>query len=460
MTKTQPKQPRTTVIYARVSLDREGNQLAVDRQLALCRKLAAQRGLEVIAEHVDNSISATSGKRRPAFEALLASRPESITAWHVDRLCRVTKDLERVIELGCDVYTVQAGDVDLSTSTGRAMARTITAWATNETELKAARQRAANDQRAASGLPYSCQRAFGYEADGITRRPREAGALRWAALGVARGRTLGSLAQILNDRGILTATGKTWRSTTLKAALLSPRNAGLRQHRGEVVGKGTWTPILDEDTLVVVRSILTDPKRARTGRPRTYLLSGIMRCSVCGATMVGATTKDKGPTYRCPGLGDGRSHPRRNAGPVDAFVLAVVIGRLSQPDAIDLWADADRTDEIAALREEAATLRARKDALATALIDGLIDAQALAAGSRRAQERMEEIERRIASAVDDPTLREVATADDVELAFLALPQETQRRLIDVLLTVTLLKVGPGHRTFNPETVRIEWKTPA
>jgi site-specific DNA recombinase len=450
MTKTQP---RSTVIYARVSLDREGNSLAVDRQLDLCRKLAKEKGLHVVDEFVDNSISATSGKRRPRFEALLASRPESITVWHTDRLVRLTKELERVIELGCDVYAVQAGHLDLSNPAGKAVAITVTAWAQYEGEQKALRQKASNDQRAEAGLPYGCQRAFGYEPDGMTLREEEAVEIRRAAEAVIRGRSLSSLVQDLNQRGILTATGKTWRTTTLKAALLSPRNAGMRQHRGQVVGEAAWPAVLDPETAATVRTLLTDPARSQRGPSRRYLLSGAMTCGKCGAPVVGAFVKGKGETYRCNTL-----HLSRKSGPVDAYVLAAVIARLSQPDAVDLWAGPDNREQVQALHAEAESLRARKAALGEAFGMGEIDREVMAAGVRRITERLEVIESQAVVAVEDPTLREVATADDVAHAFLSLPQETQRALIARLLTVELLPVGSGHRTFDGEkALRLTWR---
>ena len=47
---------------------------------------------------------------------------------------------------------MQAGDLDLSTPTGRALARTITAWALAEVEVKAVRQVRARRQAAEAGM--------------------------------------------------------------------------------------------------------------------------------------------------------------------------------------------------------------------------------------------------------------------------------------------------------------------
>lgn len=444
----------TAAVYARQSFDRHGDTLAVSRQLDLCRKFAASRGWEVAAEHVDNDRSATSGVERPEFERLLDSRPERIVVWHVDRLVRLTRDLERVIDLGTDVHAVEAGHLDLSNPAGRATARTVTAWAQYETEQKGIRQKAANDQRAAAGLPYRCQRPFGYEPDGMTIREPEAAELRTAAEGVIRGRSLLSMCKDLNERGVLTATGRQWKVPSLKAALLSPRNAGQRRHRGEVVGPAAWPAILDADTVAAVRSILTDPARKR-GPSRRYLLSGVMTCGKCHEPLSGAFIKEKGNSvYRCLG------HVSRRVEPVDEAVTALVAARLSLPDALDLFTRPSTSDaDLSALRAERDGLRERLDGLAEAFVAGEVDRAQLAAGTKRLNARVGQIEQALADAVTDPTLFEVANAEDVAAALDGLPLETRRKVINTLLTVKLLPVGSGRRTFDPEqSLKITWRT--
>lgn len=442
------------MIYARQSLDRSGERLAVSRQLDLCRRMCEQRGWDVAAEYVDNDTSATSGVQRPEFERLLVSSPPRVVVWHVDRLVRLTRDLERVIQLGVNVHAVEAGDLDLSNPAGRAVARTVTAWSTYETEQKAVRQRVANDQRAASGEPYRCQRAFGYEADGVTIREVEAVELRACADGVVRGVSMNSMVKDLNARGVVTATGKTWRTTTLKAALLSPRNAGLRRHRGEVVGQGKWPAILDEATATTVRAILTDPARSVRGPSRRYLLSGIMRCGKCGGPITGAFIKGgKGPTYRCLG------HVTRKAAPVDEAVTALVVARLASADAVDLFAAPDHTGaQRADLQSALSDARARADGLAEAFAMGEIDRQAMAKGSKRLDAEMVRLKAEMASATTDPTLSEVVNAGDVGAAFGDLPMDTQRGIIDRLVTLTLLPIGSGKRTFSlSDSIGVDWR---
>ncbi len=79
-------------IYARISSDREGDNLAISRQLADCEQLAARRGWKVVERYVDSDISAYSGRRRPEYQRMLedvdAGVVEAVVVYHADRLHR------------------------------------------------------------------------------------------------------------------------------------------------------------------------------------------------------------------------------------------------------------------------------------------------------------------------------------------------------------------------------------
>jgi hypothetical protein len=67
--------------------------------------------------------------------------------------------------------------------------------------------------------------------------------------------------------------------------LTGPRLAGLRVHRGEVVGTAEWDAILSRDEHERVRAALANPTLNRRGRPPTSLLAGVLRCGLCGGRM-------------------------------------------------------------------------------------------------------------------------------------------------------------------------------
>lgn len=381
-------------VYARMSLDKTGEGLGVERQEQECRELAARLGVTVSNVFSDNDISATTGKRRPGFEALLASKPEAVIVWHIDRLVRVTKDLERVIDLGIPVHAVTAGHLDLATPAGRAVARTITAWSSYEGEQKAERQKAAARQRAAAGKSWWPTRPFGFEMDGSHRLP-EAEGLKEAYRRLLAGNSLRSTALSLNDAGLITPKGNPWRAETLLPVLKNARNAGLRSYRGEVVGPAAWEAIVPEETWRAAVALLNDPARRQPRGPvKRYLLTGFATCGKCGSPL---RVNWRGPkddpksyaTYVCRGA----SCSSQRVQWLDKLVMNEVVRLWHLPEfrAALGGTDAPTTDD-GAMGQEATDLRQRLDGLAVMYAEGKISASALEAGSRTIQVRLDELE--------------------------------------------------------------------
>src|SRR4051794_7075330 len=110
-------------IYCRISKDRTGAGLGVERQEDDCRALAASLGLDVGAVYSDNDLSAYSGKPRPGYDEMLrqlkAGQFDAVLVWHTDRLLRRVMDLETYIGVvepkAIPTYTVRAGTIDLTT---------------------------------------------------------------------------------------------------------------------------------------------------------------------------------------------------------------------------------------------------------------------------------------------------------------------------------------------------------
>jgi site-specific DNA recombinase len=91
------------VMYARISEDREGAGLGVERQLSDQCSLFAQLGLHLLGVYADNDLSAFTGKPRPDYLAMLADldagRARVVTTWHTDRLHRTPRELRAILIL-------------------------------------------------------------------------------------------------------------------------------------------------------------------------------------------------------------------------------------------------------------------------------------------------------------------------------------------------------------------------
>ncbi|WP_353816280.1 recombinase family protein [Agromyces sp. SYSU T00266] len=455
------------VIYTRVSLDRDGEALAVARQEQECRALAERLGLDVLAVYSDNDISATSGKARPGFEAMLDAQPEAIIAWHQDRLLRLTRDLELVIALNVPVYTVTAGTLDLTTPAGRAVARTVAAWSQYEGEQKATRQVAANVQRAANGV-HSGRVGYGYRREGaaIVLNDKEAATIRMAVRRVLDGESLRAICKDLDAEETPTpGNGAGWNTTTLKQLLLRPSLAGLTVHRGEVVGRVPREAphVIDEDTHERLKATLTDPLRrtAPVGRAPRYLLGGIARCGRCGGAMrraVGRMTstraggaKRQPPSYVCSEC----FRVRRKQADVDALVEGIIVGRLQMPDAAQLFATGDPS-ALAEARDAIEAIDARLANAADMFAAGDIDAAQLA----RITERLRADRARAAADLEAALPASVPAdlmGDAAAETWAALSMDSKRAVLDTLVTVTIMPSGSG-KAFDPATVHVDWRS--
>jgi site-specific DNA recombinase len=460
---------RRAAVYTRISRDREGAGLGVERQEADCRKLAADLGWDVVAVHADNDLSAYSGKPRPGYEALLedlkAGRADAVLVWHTDRLHRSPSELETYIGV-CQprevpTVTVKAGPLDLTTPSGRMVARQLGAVARYEVEHMAERQQRARLQAVTDGRWSGGRRPYGYAADGRTVVEAEAAVVADVARQVLAGVSLRRICGELNARGMRTSTGKAWQQTSLRTVLLRPRNAGLMQHRGQVVGPAGWPAILEEDTWRAVVAVLTNSgRRTQTTTARRWLLSRLARCGVCGAPVKSSSTSGR-TVYACAS----GKHVVRDAAKVDAFVEAVVLERLGRADARELLVPGRKVDT-AALHGRDTALRERLDELGRMYGDEAIDARQLREGTERIRAQRAEIAAQLADAARGSVLAGVADAPDPAKVWKGLDLDRRRAIVDVLLDVVIRPARRGRRPgwaagqdyFDPTTVQVAPKT--
>jgi site-specific DNA recombinase len=454
-------------VYTRQSLDRTGEGLAVARQLEACEQLCAARGWTVTHRLSDNDMSASSTRRRPAYERLLKLMADQavdvVVVWELDRLTRRMRDVLDVIDL-CERtkvgLTTVSGDLDLTTDTGQTVATILGAIGSMEVKRKAKRQAAAQAQAAKQGRRVGGRRPFGYEQDGVTVRADEAAAIRSGYEAVLSGVPLAGVARDWNERGLTPGQRRRdgrpsrWRHDNVRACLLNPRNAGIRSYLGEEVGPAVWPALVPEETFRAVVDIVTHPDRRHGPNAAKALLTGLGLCGVCGGPLHGGRTKDGVRTYRCKGS---YGHVARQADPVDEFVGAVVVERLSRPDAHELLR-APQTEDTAALRGEAQAARQRLEQIAVDFADGVLTAGQLRAMTERLRSRIVELDARLADAGRVDVLGPLVDRKDTQQAWDRLGVDRQRTVVDALMTVRVLPPGRGRRTFDPATVEVSWRS--
>ncbi|MDQ1734614.1 MAG: site-specific recombinase [Pseudonocardiales bacterium] len=486
------------MIYCRISQDREGAGLGVERQRADCEALARSLSWAVVETYTDNDLSAYSGKPRPGYRALLtdlnAGRANAVIVWHTDRLHRSPRELEEYITV-CEqrsvtTQTVQAGELDLATPSGRAVARTLGAWARYEVEHKSKRTKSAQLQAAQAGKWLGGTHPLGWNVrdDGSATLDRSAARrIRKASADVLAGVSLGSIVNSWNAANFATGAfahgcpnkeqcrdnlGKLriakmcpdrrtrqWNYSTLRQVLTRPRNAGMVDYNGEIVGRSAWPEIVSEDTWRALCAMLADPSRRRSTSNRAkHLLAGIAVCGKpsCGAPLRSATVSNprlgiKRTVYRCTAPGTG--HVARSADDVDDQVRKTIAAWFERENLGDLLAPEDDSVDIADVRAEAVTVRARiRDYQSEA---ARMDAADYVAPTTTLRTRLAELEAELASGGRRSALAGIVNAGDPVRAWNSAPIDRQRAIVRELLTVTVLPSGRGGRGYDPNLTVIE-----
>ncbi|KAB2384716.1 recombinase family protein [Actinomadura montaniterrae] len=499
-------QPREYVLYLRKSKGRAG----IARQRRETTKHIEDIGGRIVTEFIDEDTTAYAKPgqhaQRDDYARMLAflradqrRAPLGVAAWHTDRLNRSTADADELIALaaagGHIVETKGAGTYDLSTATGRKRFRQDAVDAAYEVDHMTERIESAKLEAVAEGAWLGGRRPFGFKKDGERHKRTEAAAVDAGTNAVLAGVSVNQVAREWRAAGLTGTSGGELSEVVVRRILLRPRNAGLMVHRGKVVGRARWLPVLcaaeyrppkgtplDAETEEAWRTaaeekhralvaLLTDPARTTTPGPeRRWFGSGQYRCGypldggecqrpVRIGTGSGATTGTR-PVYRCSGED---RHVVRDAVLLDAHVQERIVARLQRPDAADLL-HGDRSDEAPKLRIELAALNGRLNELEEAFTDGDLSREALKRGKEKLRTQVEELEERLAACVSVSALEGLAGEPDAAGRWEELDLHRQRAVLAALLKVTILPAPkgrpkghrPGGRYFHPEAVRLEW----
>ncbi|MBU3751153.1 MAG: recombinase family protein [Mycobacterium sp.] len=470
-TKKHSDTPRA-VIYARVSDDKAGQASSVEQQQEAGRDLITRRGWNLVTPigavegaFVDNSITGTGKKHRPAFYAMLDAvrrgEVDAIVARHQDRLARNPRERLALVEACREhcviIALVQGTDMDPTTASGRVVIGVLGEIAEMEIALKSERHVAALHRHAKAGKVPHGRALMGYTTAGEVV-PDEAEIVRRVFAGFIAGESLRSLARALTEDGVPTRSGRPWNTRTVRDILSNPRYAGWVLYQREILTdengnrlRGQWEPLVDADDFDVVQARLSDPARKtnHVGTHRRYLGSNLFVCDECSTPVETVN----GGKYTC------RGHLMRDHAPVDEFVIDVIAERLSRPDFADLLAP-DAAD-VKPLTDAARRLRSRLEVADNDYAAGDIDAKLLKKTKSVISAELAEVESKLAAMTSTAALGNLAGAANPAAAFRAASAMGQRAIIAALCDVRLRKAARGrpakHRFFDTSTVEILWK---
>ena len=297
-------------LYARVSSDRQDVDLSVAAQLRALRDYAEKNGYMVVREYVDEAESGRIADR-PQFSKMLdeAGKRETpfqeILVWKFSRFTRkrehavAFKSMLRRRGIRVVSITEQAED----NATGRLLEGIIESVDEFYSENLAQEVVRGMREAASRGFFLGSNAPFGYRkvkvSDGAKERPTLEVDLATAPVvkelfeKSLRGSGLKELCKEMNDRGV-TNRGKRWYKGTLHYVLRNEAYTGTAvwgktskdgQVPDSVRVEGAWPALVSRELFDEVQQAMSEraPKvqrPARVGSP--YLLSGLLKCGVCG----------------------------------------------------------------------------------------------------------------------------------------------------------------------------------
>lgn len=476
-------------IYARISMDRTGEGLGVDRQQEDCWACVKRNSLDPHSlmgpddVFVDNDTSAFMGHFRPQYQRLLqlvrTGVKKTIVFGHQDRLTRTPTELEELITLAEQgrVQIVSAyGDheLDLGNSNDRFVARLINAVAVKESDDK--RRRITNQKKdaRAKGKLLGGPRAFGWDSAKVAD-PWEAGVLRAAMRDVLAGASLNEIARRWNADGVpQPQTGfSRWKAHIIYRVLSNPRHAGLIAQTSNAAGtslyepiivtKAPWEPIIDRATFDQVQAVLRRRGAGYHLPKRRGPFTGLLVCSHCGHTMVRGTSNTKSgaggyrKVWRCAA-----GAVTIDAGQLEELVVEMTLERLDNMDLARIVRQSSRpsaeasklSDEDAALDNQ--LIEAEESYLRTTSGREGISIEMLGRLQTRIERRKREIAKELGRRSKNAVLAPFAgQSGALRAAWPAMTMDQQRTIISAALgQIRILPAKRGLPRFDSERIQL------
>ena len=321
----EPKEVRVA-LYARVSTEEQAiHGFSIDAQLNTLRSYCNMYGKKVVKEYVDAGISGKSIAGRYELQQLLKDCEEDkfdeVLVWKISRLARKVIDLLSMVEKfekNGVVFRSFSENFETETPMGRFALQMMGAVGELERNTIVDNVKLGMAQRSKQGR-WNGGICLGYKSEAVnpdnlndTRLvivPDEAIIVRKIFNSYASGKGLRAITNSLNKEGYKTKRGNSFSTASIKEIILNPLYVGKvrfnryenwsehrRKGRSEnvILADGVHEPIITQELWDRVQAI----QQAKSEKPMknyegSYVLTGLMKCPFCGATMVRTRTVNK-----------------------------------------------------------------------------------------------------------------------------------------------------------------------
>jgi site-specific DNA recombinase len=504
--------PVRAALYDRLS--RKGGR-SIERQEADGRAIAQERGWEVAAVFEETaSASQYARKPRKAWRALLEAiqrrEVDAVIIWMEDRsnrdIVQAGEFVQVCHEAGLTRIVLPDFEYDLSDPEQELKFYGEVLNAQREVVKTSKRIRRARLAEAQAGAPHpGGKRAFGDPGGRRVRDPdkadddpekwlrdehgrwlrtgaipdeqldHERSLIRQAAAGILAGDSLRGTVTAWRDKGITAAGGEPWTTRSLRRMLLSPRLAGLREHRGTLYESSEIGPILDREVWEALRTKLSDPARLEpttgplvTGRGGVakHLLAGFCYCGVCDAKLRADRVGGQ-RVYRCGARSDGGSScVQRDADRLERLIERTLFRAVESPR----WekvAARPADDPTRELGERLARDQERLDKLDRMAVKAELDddkrrQRSIRLEQREVEERMERTRRMLRRRQGENVIGEVPR--NLRAVWPGLSLDRRRAILAAVLRlppegkgIVIHPQGHGRHVFDVATIKPDWR---
>ncbi|MEG2540915.1 MAG: recombinase family protein [Clostridia bacterium] len=286
---------KLATIYARYSSERQTEQ-SIEGQLDVCKKYAAQNGLQIIDTYIDRAMTGTNDNR-VAFQQMLTDSAKA--AWEIVLVYAIDRFGRNSIEMALNKQKLQKNGKILISATQRMSVnidgtKNLDGILLENVLIGVAEYYSAElAQKIRRGLTESRKKGQfcggtlpdGYCADKqlhIHINEDRAAVVRFVYEQYALGKKVPAIIAMLNERGILNSDGKPFINNGIYNILKNEKYAGIYRLKSGEVYENTYPRIVPQEIFDKVRAIVEQNKNGRRSVTTVYLLRFKVKCGYCG----------------------------------------------------------------------------------------------------------------------------------------------------------------------------------
>lgn len=326
-------------LYIRVSTDKQ-EELSPESQKDLLLEYAKKNGLFVPEEFIfmENGISGKKADKRPEFQRMIATakaKPKQfdvILLWKFSRFARNQDEsifYKNLLRNKCGVDVVSISEPILDGMFGKLIERIIE-WNDEFYSYNLSGEVMRGMTKKAQLGGYQARPPLGYKIVEYKKPPvivpAEAYIVRKIFhMYVHDNKSPYGISKTLNSLGIKTQRGNAFERRSIEYILQNPTYIGMTRwnrtinatneikDRSEwIIAKGSFEAIIDEETFRLAQERHEQEFKPRGSRPvetHRHFLSGVLKCSNCGRTLISRKVHKNGNTYysfQCHGYMKGK----------------------------------------------------------------------------------------------------------------------------------------------------------